>query len=89
MNRHSEGSRIALPTHTTSARPLCLAFKVLALLLLLGALLTRFDPIPALAHFTHTQITSSTGSDSYWPSGNASSPRAWRGGNPSTFPSPE
>ncbi len=48
MGHDSEGFRASLDTHI--ARPLSLTYKAFALLLLLGALLTVFAPIPARAH---------------------------------------
>ena len=75
MNRYSEGSRVAFSTHTAFARPLCLTFKALALLLLLGALLAVFAPMPAWAQFVHTQITSSTAGGNSEPSINADGTR--------------
>ena len=75
MNRYSEGSQVAFSTHTAFARPLCLTFKALALLLLLGALLAVFAPMPAWAQFVHTQITSSTAGGNSEPSINADGTR--------------
>lgn len=48
MHGYSEGSRGALSTHTQRVS-LCLTFKAFRLLLLLGALLAVFGPIPAWA----------------------------------------
>ena len=76
--------------HIHSARSLSLTCKAFRLLLLLGALLAEFVPMPAWAQtFTHTQITNSTGGPNTYPSINSNgtriafvSNRDLTGGNP-------